>query len=148
MPPPQKSKTGRWNVVIGTHHTKCARCKMRRKYRPSRKSLSSRSLPGHSAAGGLTSGSQRIPFGSTMDAMEFTKWDTIQVMIWTSKHKRFTQKTKKKNFRENKCHMYYFFNMTYEVSFFSLNQSICKKFTCLFNKDKVEVNSRLCRSQI
>lgn len=130
MPPPQKSKTGRWNVVIGTHHTKCARCKMRRKYRPSRKSLSSRSLPGHSAAGELTSGSQRIPFGSTMDAMEFTKWDTIQVLIRTSKHKRFTHKTKKRILGKINVTCIIFFNMTYEVSFFSLNQSICKKFTC------------------
>lgn len=81
---------------------------MRRKYRPSRKSLSSRSLPGHSAAGGLTSGSLRIPFGSTMDAMEFTKWDIIQVMIWTSKHKRFTQKTKKRTLGKINPHVLFF----------------------------------------
>lgn len=86
-----------------------------------------------------------------MDAMEFTKWDTIQVLIWTSKHKRFTKKTIKKIFRENKSTCIIFLTWLMKWAFFLfllINQSICKKLPVLFNKDKVKVNSRLCRSQI
>lgn len=57
----------------------------------------------------------------------------------------------KKNFRENKFTCIIFLTWLMKWAFFLfllINQSICKKLPVLFNKDKVKVNSRLCRSQI
>lgn len=85
-----------------------------------------------------------------MDAMEFTKWDTIQVLIWTSKHKRVAHKTKKRILGKINVTCIIFLTWLMKWAFFLfllINQS-AKKLPVLFNKDKVEVNSRLCRSQI
>lgn len=84
-----------------------------------------------------------------MDAMEFTKWDTIQVLIWTSKHKRFTQKTKKRTLGKINPHVLFLtWLMKWAFFLFLLINQSAKKLPVLFNKDKVKVNSRLCRSQI
>lgn len=60
------------------------------------------------------------------------------------------RKLKKKNFRENKSTCIIFLTWLMKWAFFLfllINQS-AKKLPVLFNKDKVKVNSRLCRSQI
>lgn len=54
----------------------------------------------------------------------------------------------KKNFRENKSTCIIFLTWLMKWAFFLLINQSAKKLPVLFNKDKVKVNSRLCRSQI
>lgn len=54
----------------------------------------------------------------------------------------------KKMFRENKSTCIIFLTWLMKWAFFLLINQSAKKLPVLLNKDKVEVNSRLCRSQI